>query len=140
MSNAPVDVRYAGLGGDTPRRFGCGCGEWFEPLAWARAWEIPVPEWVEYDSEMRGWDYRIARTMSHDTTYALTQQLILRALEPLFLFSSYHKPRGYDSVSGYVVGPARIVGVTGMVDLACGRYPGVRQRIRIPVRVKYSTA
>jgi len=33
----------------------------------------------------------------------------------------------------YVVGPMLLSTVFGVVDLKCGRYPGQRERVRIPV-------
>jgi hypothetical protein len=84
--------------------------------------------------------YYIVRQTTHDGTCMFSMDMFQSAMQPLLYGLSYYKPMGLppdgcDVV--YTVGEARHVSVFGKVSLPCGRYPGMRERIRIPVKCEY---
>lgn len=84
--------------------------------------------------------YYIVRQTTHDGTCMFSTEMFQDAMGPLLGGYSYYKPMGIppdgcDVV--YTVGEARHVSVFGKVNLPCGRYPGMRERIRIPVKCEY---
>jgi len=98
---------------------------------------------ITYNPRLRKGDYSIIRGSAHDGTLLFTLELIQKALEPLAAKASYHKPREQEFTEKrervrYEVGPLRIATVFGQVDLPVGRRPGVRQRVRIPVRMTFA--
>ena len=95
---------------------------------------------ITYDPTVKH-QYRIIRQQSHDGTLMSTYNLIQNALSTLFNRSSYYVPMGVvpeDCDVIYTVGTIKIATVFGSVDLHCGRYPGQRERITIPVRCEYA--
>jgi len=111
-----------------------------DPIAWMNRNGLPAGH-ISYDPMMRRGDYSIIRQQSHDGTQLFTHQMLFEALQLLAYRQSYHKPRAaeYESVSGkvwYVIGKARLATVYGKVALPAGRYPGQRERLRIPVRMR----
>ena len=108
------------------------------PIDWMRARGWPVDH-ITYDPKMRKGDYSIIRGSTHDGTLLFTQELIEEALVHLAAKASFHKPREAEFNAAkdvrYVVGPMRMATVFGRVNLPAGRYPGQRERVRIPVRM-----
>jgi hypothetical protein len=97
---------------------------------------------VTYDPDMRmsDRDYFVARQCGHDGTMLFTYEMFQKALIDIANMTSYHASnppkKGLTRIE-YTVGPARHPIVFGMINLKCGRYPGQRERIRFPVKVKY---
>lgn len=108
------------------------------PIEWMRNRGWPVDH-ITYDPKMRRGDYSINRQSAHDGTLLFTEELIHKALVHLAMKASYHKPREAEFTAAksvqYVVGPLRLATVFGAVDLPAGRYPGQRERVRVPVRM-----
>lgn len=88
---------------------------------------------ITYDPKLRRGEYDIIRGSTHDGTLIFTRELISKALINLADRSSYYKPKGWKEGMRYRVGPVRIATVFGTVNLPCGRFPGERQRVTIPV-------
>ena len=110
--------------------------EWINPLDYIRDQMgiAEAGEWITFDPKV-DYQYRIIRQQSHDGLVAFTEELIARALLPLVTRTSFYKPAGEpDKFRHYVVGWLRLATAYGMVDLPCGRYPGQRERLTIPVR------
>ena len=103
-------------------------------------------EHVTYDPKMRKGDYSIIRQTTHDGTLLFTLELLERTLHPLASRTSCHKSQESEARPEnmrYVVGPLRIATVYGTVKLPCSdtmRYPGERQRTRIPVRASVTVS
>ncbi|WP_428383665.1 hypothetical protein [Nevskia ramosa] len=83
--------------------------------------------------------YRIIRRSVHDGTLIFSHELIFNAMHNLFKQTSYYKPEPIPEgmIPVYTVGRIRIAAVYGMVDLPCGRYPGMRESVTIPVSVAF---
>ena len=91
---------------------------------------------ITYDPKLKR-DYVIRRSMSHDGTWDHSIALMLHALKPLFGLNSYckrYEPPAHPDEVDYIIGPIKVCGVYGEVDLPIGRYPGTRERVAIPVR------
>lgn len=104
--------------------------------------DIDVDSFMRFDPSLVP-QYKIVRSQTHDGTMMFTQELLDEAMARLANRVSYYKPMGSPESSGdvrYVVGWAKFATVFGMVDLKCGRYPGLRERITIPVRCVYVRA
>lgn len=112
------------------------------PVEWMRKRGWPVDH-LTYDPKLRKGDYSIIRGSSHDGTLLFTEELIERALVHLAMKASFHKPRQAEFEAAkevqYTIGPLRLVTVFGTVDIPAGRYPGQRERVRIPVRMTCSS-
>lgn len=95
--------------------------------------------WVTYDPAMKP-QYRIIRQQSHDGTLLFTRELLMNALTPLLLRTSYfmQEPPGPEMVPHYIVGEIKLLTVFGMVSLPVGEYPGQRERVIIPVRAYWA--
>lgn len=99
---------------------------------------VPVP-WVT-ESAMGPWQYRIIRASTHDGTCMFTDELLRDAAAPLIeKTSAWAKMMPMPSALRqhhvrYEVGRVRHARVFGTVAMPCGRYPGVRESITIPVR------
>lgn len=96
---------------------------------------------IEYDPSMKKGDYQIVRQSGGDGTLLFTIQMLQKALLPLVNMSSFFKPnapKSWDNVKSikYKIGPIKHATVFGMVYLRCSKtnkYPGQRERVRIPV-------
>jgi hypothetical protein len=101
---------------------------------------------ITYDPNMRKGDYSINRQQTHDGTMLFTMQMIEEPLALLAFRQTFHKPREkefLDNEEGvrYVVGPMRLATVFGTVKLPCSetsKYPGQRERLRLPVRMYFA--
>lgn len=105
-------------------------------------WNVTLPKWgighISYDSDVVK-DYFIIRQQTHDGTLLFTYDLIFRALMALINKTTYYKPKGWseDRLASirYVIGDIRLSHIyKDSVDLPVGRYPGLIERLRIPVR------
>jgi hypothetical protein len=105
-----------------------------DPVAWLQKHGVDTSH-ITYDPKMRRGEYSIIRGSAHDGTYCFTLELIGKTLVHVADKSSYCKSKGWQPNQRYVVGPLRLATVFGTVNLPCGRFPGERQRTRMPVRV-----
>lgn len=110
-----------------------------DPMEYLKNVHGIVPPHITYDPKMRKGDYNVIRQSAHDGTFAFTYELLDIALKPIVEKRAYYKARTDEYMAAkdvrYVLGPLRLSTVTGTVDLPCGRYPGERQRTRMPVKV-----
>lgn len=95
---------------------------------------------IVYDPNFKRQDrqYWIIRGGGHDGTQIFTFEMLRDAVAPLVTQQSCFKRDIIENDVGligmrYRVGPMLLSTVYGMVDLRCGRYPGQRERVRIPV-------
>ena len=96
---------------------------------------------IEYDPNMKKGEYFIIRQSGGDGTMLFTLQMLQEALVPLINMQSFYKPKDPGDWSGvkaikYKIGPMRHVTCFGMIFLKCSsdhKYPGQRERVRIPV-------
>jgi hypothetical protein len=102
-----------------------------------------LPGFVEYNKGVnKTYEYRIIRCSKHDGTLCFSMELIANVLFPILNMQSYYKKSApYDlstvgSIS-YIIGDLHQMVVFGMVDLPCGKYPGQREEIFLPVVCKY---
>ena len=105
------------------------------------SWVKGMAPHIAYDPNV-DYQYRVVRTSTHDGTLIFTQELFQRALFPLAYRQSHFKreapPVGF--APEYTVGRIRRAAVYGLVNLPCGKYPGQRESVTIPVRVKWVPA
>lgn len=96
---------------------------------------------VTFDPKLTLGDYSIRMGQSHDGTCAFTHQMFYIAIERLALRRTYFKkddPVDWPNVKEilYRVGWMRYCAVYKIVDLPIGNYPGMQERIRIPIIAK----
>ena len=96
---------------------------------------------IEYDPDMRKGEYQIVRQSGGDGTLSFTIDMLQKALLSLVNMQSFYKPKAPESWDGvrsikYKIGPIKHATCFGMILLGCSKthkYPGQRERIRIPV-------
>ncbi len=100
--------------------------------------EFKDEPFIHYDPKV-DWQYQIVREIKHVGTKAFEYDFMLNALMPLLQRNSHYRaePPKENMLPVYTVGQIKMATVYGQVDLPIGRYPGERQRIRIPVRVDW---
>lgn len=112
-----------------------------DPLEMMRAfWPDADLEHITYDSAMLAStrDYWRLAEGTHDGTATFTIRTLQRALLPLVNMESAARNPPADAIGvKYTVGPLRLATVFGTVELKIGRYPGQRERARIPVKCEY---
>ena len=89
-------------------------------------------------SRINNAQYDIIRQSSHDGTALFTLELLVDAVKGLINKESYFKSDNIDNVFDieYEIGLISMVSVFGKVDLPCGNFRGMKQRVRIPVKCK----
>lgn len=100
---------------------------------------------IAYDSKMTKGEYDIIKQCGHDGTKLFTYQMMQEALVRLLNMKTHFKPTtpkdwGKVKAIKYTIGPMRHVTVFGMIRLKCSKtskYPGLVERIRIPVKCEY---
>jgi hypothetical protein len=96
-------------------------------------------DYIIYDKKVNtDFQYRIIRQYSHDGTFIFHKDLLYQVLNNLIMRTSYYKPTGYCPSIKYIVGDIHIITVYGKVDLACGRFPGEKERVWLPVKCENS--
>ena len=96
---------------------------------------------IKYDPDMTHGEYEIIRQSGGDGTLYFTHQMFREALIRLVIQDTFFKPKTpetWDNIKAihYTIGPMKHVQVFGMIRLRCSetaKYPGQRERIRIPV-------
>jgi hypothetical protein len=114
---------------------------YFNPLEFLEEEFGVIAPHITYDPNMHP-QYRIIRGSTHDGTWTFSRELVLNVMmnllnqETFFLgdpeVPDYGRRHGYD----YTVGHCRRAVLYGIVDLPVGRYPGVKERLCLPVRSK----
>lgn len=103
---------------------------------------------ITYDPNMKAGDrdyWRIEQT-GGDGTMTFTIEVLQKALIPLLNKSTFARktePKDWSKVRDikYTIGKIRHVTVFGMILLRCSKthkYPGQRERVRIPVKCEYA--
>ena len=89
-------------------------------------------------SRVNNAQYDIVRQSSHDSTLIFTLELLGSAVENLINKESCSKSDDMEGVTDieYEIGLISLATVFGTVDLPAGKFPGVKQRVRIPVKCK----
>lgn len=113
-----------------------------------KAFEIfgmEMPNWITYNPKLNkrnGAQYDIIRQTTHDGTLIFERELIGRVIENLANKSSYSKTDEQEGVIdiSYEVGDISIATIFGIVELPVGKYPGERQRARLPVKCTVTRA
>ena len=100
---------------------------------------IEMPEWIRFNPNLTkrtGAQYDIIRQTTHDGTLIFEKEMIGKTIENLANKTSFCKE---DNLEGaidikYEVGYISIATVFGIVELPIGKYPGEKQRARLPVK------
>ena len=102
---------------------------------------------IEYDPNMKDddRDFWMIRQSGGDGTHMFTIEMLQKALAPIVNMRSYCKdsePKDWSKVKSikYKIGPIRHATVFGMIQLRCSsdrKYPGQRERVRMPVKCEY---
>jgi len=87
-------------------------------------------------------EYRIIRGQVHDGLFVFTFGMLHKVLLSLVNQSSYYIPTVPDDLASlkeirYTVGWLRLSSIFRRVHLPVGWWPGVRERLRIPVKCEY---
>lgn len=115
------------------------CREYVNPIKMLEDWGFRFPhDHITVDPDVEP-EYRIySRKTTHDGTLIFTLEALIDAMTRLVEKRTYYKPSEPDWSRvrdiRYTIGLARLATVFGLVDLPCGRFPGQRERITIPVR------
>lgn len=96
---------------------------------------------IEYDPSLIKGEYEIIRQSGGDGTMLFTIQMLQEALLPILRMESLFKPKIPENLEKvkaihYKIGPIKHAQVFGMIYLRCSKtqkYPGQRERVRIPV-------
>ncbi len=110
-----------------------------------RFWPDADTQHIIYDPTMKKGDYEIIRQSGGDGTLLFTIQMLQEALLGILNMQSWFKltePNAWEKVKAinYTIGTMRHVTVYGMIYLKCStthKYPGQRERIRMPVKCEY---
>jgi hypothetical protein len=106
-----------------------------------KMYDIEVPSHIKTNeklSRVNDAQFDIIRNSTHDGTLLFTRELLGRAIENLVNKESFYKGDNMEGVTDieYEIGLISLSTVFGTVDLPVGRYPGEKQRVRIPVKCK----
>lgn len=110
-----------------------------------RFWPDASIDHITYDPDMRKGEYDIIRQSGGDGTLLFVRQLLQEGVVTIVNMATSFKPTAPKDMSKvkaikYIVGPMRHVTVFGMIFLRCSKehkYPGQRDRVRMPVRCQY---
>ncbi len=99
---------------------------------------------ISYDPKMKRGEYNVIRQCGGDGTMTFSIAMLQKGLIEIVNGQSYFKGTepDWEKVKSikYTVGPMRHVTVYGMIKLKCSKtnkYPGQRERIRMPVNCEY---
>jgi len=109
------------------------------PMEAFKLFGIEMPEWITFNPNLTkrtGAQYDIIRQTTHDGTLIFEKELIGNTIENLANKSSFCKMDNQEGVVDrkYEVGYISIATIFGIVELPVGKYPGERQRARLPVK------
>jgi len=109
------------------------------PMEAFKYFGLEMPEWITFNPKLtkrNGAQYDIIRQTTHDGTLIFEKKLIGKTIEDLANKSSFCKIDNQEGVIDrkYEVGYISIATVFGIVELPIGKYPGEKQRARLPVK------
>ncbi|MEE8299463.1 MAG: hypothetical protein V3R67_08815 [Thermodesulfobacteriota bacterium] len=100
---------------------------------------------ITYDENLRRGEYDVIRQSGSDGTLMFTIEMLQNALINIAKMHSHYtktEPKDWSKVKGirYTLGPMKHATVYGMIHLRCSKthkYPGQRERVRMPVKCEY---
>jgi hypothetical protein len=109
------------------------------PMEAFKYFGLEMPEWITFNPKLtkrNGAQYDIIRQTTHDGTLIFEKELIGKTIENLANKSSFCKIDNQEGVIDrkYEVGYISIATVFEIVELPIGKYPGEKQRARLPVK------
>jgi hypothetical protein len=109
------------------------------PMEAFKYFGLEMPEWITFNPKLtkrNGAQYDIIRQTTHDGTLIFEKELIGKTIENLANKSSFCNIENQEGVIDrkYEVGYISIATVFGIVELPIGKYPGEKQRARLPVK------
>jgi hypothetical protein len=115
----------------------------YNPLELIQAyWPDAYTDHITYNPQLRQGDFEVIRGNTSDGTLWFSREMMQRALVSICNMRAAPKDRQPDpertlTSIEYELGPMRHAIVFGNVDLPVGRYPGLRERVRMWVKCKY---
>lgn len=108
-------------------------------------WPDANVDHITYDPKMKHGEYNVIRQTTSDGTLLFTQELLQRGLVEIVNMQSHYiptAPKDWRKVKAinYTLGKILHATVFGDVSLPCSKnrkYPGQKERIRMPVKVEY---
>jgi len=105
-------------------------------------WPDAPTNHITYDPKMRRGQYNVIRQAAHDGTLLFTMNILQETLVAIVNGQSFFKKTEPDNLGRvkyiqYIVGPMRHAIVFGKVKLNNRKLPGLRERIRMPVKCEY---
>jgi hypothetical protein len=108
-------------------------------------WHTASTKHIIYEPSLKKAEYNIIRESGGDGTYLFTFQMLQSVLIDIVNGTSFFKntePDDWSKIKNieYTIGDIRHVTVFGMIYLKISsthKYPGQRERARIPVKCKY---
>jgi len=100
---------------------------------------------ITYDPTLKKGDFNVIRQSGGDGTMLFTIEMLQKALIGIVTMQSFcvsTEPKDWSKVKSirYTIGKMRHATVFGMILLKCSKthkYPGQKERIRMPVKVEY---
>jgi hypothetical protein len=100
---------------------------------------------ITYDPKLKKGDFNVIRQSGGDGTLTFTLEMLEKGLIGIVNMQSFctsKEPKDWSKVKAikYTVGSMRHAIVFGMLELKCSKdrkYPGQRERIRMPVKCEY---
>lgn len=113
--------------------------QWVKPMDVFKIIGREMPEHITFNPNLNkrnGATYEIVRNAKHDGTAIFTMDLLLQTVKNLALKKSKDSRQDLTNAIDvkYEVGLISLATVFGIVDLPIGRYPGEKQRSRIPIK------
>ncbi len=107
-------------------------------------WPEANVDHITYDQKLTKGDFNVVRQSDGDGTLLFTLEMLQKGLIGIVNMESFctSKEPDWGKVKSirYIVGDIRHVTVFGMLKLRCSetqKYPGQRERIRMPVKCEY---
>ena len=107
-------------------------------------WPNANVEHITYDPKLKKGEYNVIRQCGGDGTLAFTLEMLQKGLIDIVNGHSFFKKTEPDwgkvKYIKYTVGDIKHATVYGMIKLKCSKtqkYPGQRERIRMPVKCEY---
>lgn len=120
--------------------------EYYNPIELIeRFWPEANVDHIIYDPKLKKGDFNIIKQSGGDGTLLFTLQMLQNGLIDIVnakIGSTSNKPKDWSKVKSikYTVGKMRHATVYGMTKLRCSetrKYPGLRERITMPVKCEY---
>jgi hypothetical protein len=110
-----------------------------------RFWPDADVSHITYDPNLSDKDFNVIRQCGGDGTLLFTLEMLQKGLIGIVNMESFCKskePSDWSKVKSirYTIGSMKHVTVYGMIKLRCSseyKYPGQRERVRMPVKCEY---